>query len=88
MITDALSKLDFKSMIDKYIDEKLALVIATPIEEVNILELSQAADAEPAEFEDNAEASPDGSQQSSQEDDITIGVKKEKKTTKKRTSKK
>jgi hypothetical protein len=91
MLNDTVSKIDFKSMIDKYIEEKLALVIATPIEEVNILELSQAADAEPAEFETEdvlGDASPDGSQQGSQEDDITIGVKKEKKTTKKRTSKK
>ena len=91
MLNDTVSKIDFKSMIDKYIEEKLALVIATPIEEVNILELSQAADAEPAEFETedvSGDASPDGSQQGSQEDDITIGVKKEKKTTKKRTSKK
>ena len=88
MITDALSKLDFKSMIDKYIEEKLALVIATPIEEVNIMELDQVVTTESAEFEDNTEASPDGSQQGSQEDEITLDIKKEKKTTKKRTSKK
>ena len=96
MINDALSKLDFKSMIDKYIEEKLSLVIATPIEEVNILELSQRADASDvltypdaeADAEADVEASPDGSQQGSQEDEINLSVKKEKKTTKKRTSKK
>lgn len=96
MITDALSKLDFKSMIDKYIEEKLSLVIATPIEEVNILELSQRADASDVltypdadvDAEADVEASPDGSQQGSQEDEINLSVKKEKKTTKKRTSKK
>jgi len=84
MINDSLSKIDFKSMIDKYIEEKLSLVVNNPIEEVNILELSQAAEA--AEEADVLaypdDFSPDGSQQGSHEDDITIGVKKEKKTTK------
>lgn len=88
MINDALSKLDFKSMIDKYIEEKLSLVIATPIEEVNILELSQVTvESADVEAEADTEASPDGSQQGSQEDEINLSVKKEKKTTKKRTPK-